>query len=347
MDDSRPTDQPAAPSRHSFWIVLALLALLLPIAILALYSQLSTPASSNTAPSASSAQQTGGMPLDDIAARLAASSQSQTTQGMHSVDDMIAQLANRLRQNPDDLQGWLMLGRSYITMGRASEAVQAFAKAYELAGEQPQLLADYAEALALANQDRMSGEPEQLALRALTLEPNNQKALWLAGVAARQKNDLPAARDYWSQLLALMPPGSNEANMLGNYLEQIGGQPPEPTVADPASLNVTVSLSPELASKTAPDETVFIFARAADGPRMPLAVARRQVGDLPVTVQLDDSSAMTPEMSLSKFAEVIVGARISRSGSATVSSGDLAGLSEPVRVEAARNVQLTIDQVVP
>ena len=261
---------------------------------------------------------------------------------------MVERLAARLRENPDDVDGWRLLGRSYSVMGRFGEAADAYAKAAARAPRDAQLLADFADVLAMARGRSLQGEPEKLALRALEIEPGNLKALALAGSAAFERKDYAAAAAQWERMLAYVAPDSEDARSIQQNIaqarslagEKLSSSKPLPSSA--AALRGTVSLSPKLKDKASPDDTVFVFARAAQGPPMPLAVARVRVRDLPYRFALDDSMAMTPELKLSAFPKVVVTARISKGGIATAQPGDLQGASAPVANDAAA-VNVVID----
>lgn len=272
---------------------------------------------------------------------------------MHEVDAMVAKLAARLEQNPDDANGWAILARSYATMQRFPEAVAAYAKAAALTRDDANLLADYADALAASAGRNLEGKPLELVKQALKIDPNQWKALAMAGTAAFDRKDYQEALVYWEQLLAKLPPESQFRQTLTASIDearQLGGIKPG---ASPASLPAaadgvrgTVSLSPALAGSVKPTDTVFIFTRAAEGSRQPIAAVRRQVRELPAQFTLDDSQSMSAGAKLSSFREVVVGARISKSGSATPQSGDLQGISQKVKV-GATDVAVVIDSVVP
>jgi cytochrome c-type biogenesis protein CcmH len=260
------------------------------------------------------------------------------------VEAMVNRLAARLRENPDDAKGWKLLGRSYGVMGRFDEAVDAYAKAAVRAPRDAQLLADFADALAMARGQRLEGEPEKLVLRALEIEPNNLKALALAGTAAFERKDYARAATYWERMLPHVPPESEDTRTIRENVAEarkLSKQKP----AAVAALRGTISLAPQLKGKAAPDDTVFVFARAVEGPPMPLAVLRTRVRDLPYRFQLDDSMAMTPAMKLSAFPKVVVAARVSKSGTATAQPGDLQGASAPVPNDASA-VDVVIDSFV-
>ncbi len=266
-----------------------------------------------------------------------------------SVEAMVARLAQRLEKQPDDPQGWRMLGRSYAVLGRYREAAQAYQRAHALIGDDPDLLADYAEALAFAQGDRLAGEPEALLKTALEKNPRHPKALWLSGIAAFQEGRFGEAIEKWQVLLAMLPPEGREAQMLRQLIaraqEHLGGEEPAPP--QKAAIQVEVTLDPKLAGKVDPDDTLFIFARAAQGPRVPLAVVKRKAADLPLEITLDDSLAMVPALRLSRFDKVMVEAHISKSGQAVPRPGDIKGRAGPIEVKGKAAVQVTLDQVVP
>lgn len=261
------------------------------------------------------------------------------------VEAMVGRLAARLRENPDDVDGWKLLGRSYAVMGRHNESAEAYGKAAMRAPRDAQLLADFADSLAMARGQRMDGEPEKLVLRALELDPANLKALALAGTAAYERSDYGAAAALWQRMLAHVPPDSEEARSIRENVNEAKSKQTPASSAPSAALRGTVSLAAKLKDKAGPEDTVFVFARALEGPPMPLAVARVRVRDLPYRFQLDDSMAMAPTMKLSAFPKVVVTARISKSGSATPQAGDLQGASAPVANDAAA-VSVLIDSLV-
>lgn len=271
--------------------------------------------------------------------------------GIAEIEAMVERLAQRLEQTPDDVEGWRMLGRSYTVMGRFAEAARAFSRAAAKAPRDAGLLADLADALAMARGQNLAGEPEELVLRALQLDPQNLKALALAGTAAFNRDDFAGAVRYWERMLPHVPAGSEEARMVQSNIDEAKARAAEKAAgkarpAAAAQLTGTVRLSPKLAAKASPEDTVFIFARAADGPPMPLAALRRKVKDLPARFTLDDSMAMGPKAKLSAHPKVVVVARVSKGGTPAAQSGDLEGRSAPVASDA-RDVTVTIDSVVP
>jgi cytochrome c-type biogenesis protein CcmH len=192
--------------------------------------------------------------------------------------------------------------------------------------------------------ERLQGEPEKLVLRALEIDPEHLKALALAGTAAFERKDYARAERYWRRMLPLVPAGSEDERQIRASIDEARSLAGSAPLAARA-VQGKVLLSKKLAAQAAPDDVVFIFARAAEGPPMPLAVKRARVRDLPLEFALDDSMAMAPGMNLSAHARVVIGARISKSGTATPQPGDLQGLSAPVANDA-RGVSVTIDSVV-
>lgn len=275
----------------------------------------------------------------------------------HGVDEMASKLEERLAKTPDDAEGWILLGRTYGFMKEHQKAVTAFRKARALKGDDPQLLADLAEALGIANGNRMAGEPAKLAAEALAKAPTNAKALWLTGVVHMQSGRREEAARTWETLRSQLPADGQEAAALAGYIAQL--RQPANEDATPAAekadrteaggsavVRVRVSLDPKMASKAAPEDKVFVYARATDGPRMPLAIVQKQVRDLPADIELNESQAMAPGMSLARFPKVIVGARISKSGDALARPGDLEGSSGPIRVGGKEAVAVRIAAVV-
>jgi cytochrome c-type biogenesis protein CcmH len=261
------------------------------------------------------------------------------------VESMVERLAARLRENPEDVEGWRLLGRSRAALGRYAEAADAYAKAAARAPRDAQLLADLADVMAMAQGQTLRGEPEKLVLRALELEPENLKALALAGTAAFERQDFAAAARFWERMLPHVAPGSDDARSIQQSIAEARSNAQQTQTAPAAVLRGTVALAERLKDKAAPEDTVFVYARAAEGPPMPLAVARVRVRDLPYRFKLDDSMAMTPAMKLSSFPKVIVTARVSKSGNATAQPGDLEGASATVPNDASA-VAVVIDRFV-
>ena len=279
----------------------------------------------------------------------------------HQVLAMVENLAKKVRERPDDVQGWSLLARSMAALGRFPEAADAYAHLAKLVPNDPQILADYADALGMAQGRRLAGKPYDLVKAALAIDPKHRKSLALAGTAAMDAGDFAGAHKYWQTLAAELPPGSEDETQVRNILEELrqraaaAGQalPKGPAVAAappaaPSGKTVagSVSVAPEIAAKVSRSDTLFIFARAEGGARVPLAVVRASAGQLPMTFALDDSMAMAPGANLSSAQAVRVEARITKSGNATPQSGDLVGRSEVVK-PGARNVKVVVSEVVP
>jgi len=329
---------------------LLLLGLALPVLALGLYGLIGTPA--------------------------ALSPQPPTAQGApssHEVEAMVTKLAERMEKQPPgnaaDTEGWVMLGRSYAVMQRYADASRAFGRALQLMPNEPQILVDQADVLAMQQGGNLEGEPLRLVERALQISPSNLKGLALAGTAAFERKDYVGAINYWTRARATAPPDSDfargleqsigeaRASVNANAAAAGSAAPAAPLVAAAASAAATkaqgaasisgrVSLAPALAARVAPGDTLFVFARAAEGPRMPLAILKRSGADLPLSFALDDSMAMAPEFKLSSFASVVVGARLSKSGNAMPQSGDLEGLSAPLAGRSS-GIEIVIDTVRP
>jgi cytochrome c-type biogenesis protein CcmH len=253
------------------------------------------------------------------------------------IGKMVAGLAERLEKQPDDALGWTMLGRSYKYLQQYPKAVVAFERAYKLIGDQPEIMLLYADALAFANNEQLAGKPAELVFKALAMEPDNVTGLWLGGMAKAQTGDFAAAMALWKKLEAQLPQGSEAQQEIQGMLAKLATQIPEGAAvqaeANPAkavSIEVQVNLAPELQKSAGPNDTVFIYAQALSGPKMPLAIVRKQVFELPLTVSLTDAMAMMSAMKLSNFEQVKLLARISKSGGATQQPGDLIGVIEQV-----------------
>jgi cytochrome c-type biogenesis protein CcmH len=257
------------------------------------------------------------------------------------LDTMVQRLEAHQRENPGDLEGWKLLGRSYGVLGRFPEAVEAYARAAALAPRDAQLLADFADVLGMARGQSLRGEPERLVQRALELDPQNLKALALAGTAAFDRRDFRAAADYWARMLPLLEPASADAKVVRENVEEA-----KKLAAGTRSLKGRIELAAKLKDRVKPDDVLFVFARAEKGPPMPLAAMKVRAADLPLEFIFDDSMAMAPGMTLSQFPRVVVMARLSRAGQAAAQAGDLQGASRAVANDA-QAVRVVIDTVVP
>lgn len=331
------------------------------------------PADAANATNATNAAASAGTAGD---AATAADSSAQPTPAQ--VAEMVDRLAQRLKDRPDDAAGWALLARAYSAMGRFAEAVPAYDKVLALTGESADLLADSADALAGLNQGKLSALALARVERALVLDPDNVKALALAGSAAFDARDFATAVRQWQRVESALPADSAfrrqiqaslaEARQLGGLAAgapAAAGPPASATISatssaaappgtPPGASNAAaaarsavsgrVTLDPALAARAGANDTVFVFARAASGPRMPLAVLRKQVKDLPFDFTLDDSMAMAPTAKISGQAQVVLSARISPRGDALPQAGDLTGQSTAV-APGTRNIALRISGV--
>lgn len=318
--------------------------LVLPIAAIGLYLLLGSPAA-----------------LDSTAHQPQASAQD--------MERLTAGLAKKLEQDPTNLQGWAMLARSYKMLGRNAEAEQAFDKAGAFLDTDAQLLAIYADLAATNANDDFSGKPTQLIQRALKVDPENPMALWLAGTAAFRGGQFEAAARIWERLIQQIEPDSEDGRMLqdsiaaayaalGKPAPKAAGKPVQSNGnAEPASAGTNantnasasvrgqVVLDAALKAKAAPSDTVMVIARAP-GSRMPVAVVRANVSELPLQFTLDDSLAMSPQARISAASQVEVEARISKSGMAQPESGDLISAVQTVKVGTS-GIKLQVSKVRP
>ncbi|SEQ76064.1 cytochrome c-type biogenesis protein CcmH [Nitrosomonas sp. Nm51] len=302
-------------------------------------------------------------------------------EGHDNFNSVLENLIARLDNNPDDIEGWFMLARTYAIMNQYDEAAATYAKLNEFIPNNPQILSDYADVLAMTNDGSLVGRPNELIQKALNIDPEYPKALALAGTVEFEQNHFDQAAMYWERLLAVIPADSQLAKSVSESIAEArslsgeGTSVPQTQLAasessetaaqpsvsepeqvsvssnkpdEPASLSISgdVSISDAVAAKANPNDTLFIYARAETGPKMPLAILRLSAKDLPATFTLTDAMAMTPAMKLSSFQNVIIEARISKSGQAVPSSGDLQGMSEPITV-GDNDVSIVIDSVIP
>jgi cytochrome c-type biogenesis protein CcmH len=304
---------------------------------------------------------------------------------MPPMDVLVERLAKKMDENPNDLNGWLMLGRSYFAIGQPQKALGALEKAYALGPQNPNVMVAYAQALANNDGGRLTGRPAELVRAALEIDANNVTGRWLDGIIAYRAGEYPRAIKRWESILGDLDPNAKQVadlrGLIADARERAGmlaspsdlasrparatdAPPPEAAAetstreisdehtstgvdASGASITVKVGLAEPLWPEVDVSHTLFVYAKAVSGPPMPLAVQRLRAGDLPVTVTLDDSMAMMPAMRLSNFREVTVGARISRSGKATPESGDLEGEVSPVEPAQSGPIEITIDRVRP
>ncbi len=266
-----------------------------------------------------------------------------------SMEELISRLEQRLAENPGDQEGWLVLAQTNMMLQRFDQAANAMEKLYQLATDSPDVLARYADTLTMANGGRFTDKAGELIEKALTLDPTHVHGLWLAGARAFQANDFDTAVRLFQKARLNINDPENLAQideLIKAAREKAGANLQASPTAAPAAVNVTVELSEELKDDINNRQTVFVFAKAASGPPMPLAVSRHSVNELPLEVTLNDSMAMMPDLALSSFDEVVISARISSSGQAQAQAGDLQGESAVINPQTIDHVKITINSVV-
>lgn len=344
-------------------VTAAIAGLAVPLLAVLLYVQLGNPK---------------GLTPPTAAEMAAAHAQDAEGESRQKFVEMVDKLAARLKDQPQDAKGWAMLAHSYAVMGRFNESRDAYAELIALTPNSPEALADYADVLAMTNNGQLAGKPTELINKALQFDPKYPKALALAGTAEFERKNFRQAAIHWQKLLTVLPADSQIAQSVAASIAEAksldsngkAGSPAQTPVeskiaqtqapvsknsppakdvavaATTGAVSGTVTLSPALATKASPGDTLFIFARAKEGPKMPLAILRLQVKNLPATFSLDDAMAMSPAMKLSSFPEVVVSARISKSGNAMPQPGDLQGFSQTVKI-GDKGIKVVIDQQMP
>lgn len=283
---------------------------------------------------------------------------------MPRTQDDLKSLEEKVTQNPNDPEALVVLARAYVELERYADGSRIYASLVKIIPDEPILWADYADALAMTHNSLLGG-PTKLLERALELNPNHEKSLYLSGTAAMERGDYQAAVRHWEKLLKLLPAEDTQntgaiANAIAQArhmlaqtkggkgiqtLDRINESADRAQASGKERIAGTVTLSDALRSQADPNDTLFVLARAAEGPKMPLAIVRKQVKDLPLTFALDDSMAMQPEMKMSNFERVVVVARVSKSGNAVPQPGDLMGMSKPLAL-GSKGIKVQIDQAV-
>lgn len=335
LRSARREGRPRAP----FWLAIALV-LLMPPTVFGAYLALGSPQALQPAP----------------------------TQGPMDLAQAAEQLRASLAKNPDDAQGWALLSQAYSAMNQPQQAMDALQQVLRLKPDDADAIVAFVEAAAEASPShKIEDDSRAMLQHALQINPTHQRALWLLGISDFQRGQYADAVKQWNILLPLLPEGSNVAAAVKQELAaaqaRMGGATATDTATDTATgpataatssataaapnavaLTVTVTLDPKLAGDVHPGDTLFVFARAIDGPRMPLAVARIKASALPASVTLTDAMAMTPQLKLSNYSEVQVLARISKSGNALPQSGDFESKAAKVATSSRKPVALTIDR---
>jgi cytochrome c-type biogenesis protein CcmH len=310
------------------FVLAMVLAFVVPLAAIGLYVAVGTPVALNGVPKADA-----GMNIDQ------------------AVDELKAHLA----QKPDDLQGWMLLGQTYSVMHRAADQRDAYEHALHVDPDNGVAMVGWAEADSLLREDhRIEGRARELLERAVKIDPQSQRGLWLLGISQFQHDQYADAAATWRQLQPLLDPDSSVAKAVSEQIaiadSRVNGSgktAPETPAAEATqpSLQVQVTLAPALKDKLAPGDTLFVYARAEHGPPMPLAVARMDAAALPATVTLNDAMGMTPQLKLSSASRGFVGARVSKHGQAIAQPGDLEGDAGVVDVNTHTPIRISIDKV--
>ncbi len=290
---------------------------------------------------------------------------------MPPIGELVKKLEEHLEKDPNNADGWFLLGRTYMKLSRYDDAVRAYRKLNALQPGNSTVEISLADALSMQNQGHISDEALSLLEGVLKREPDNVTALWLLGNASAQRGKDQQALDYWAKAYPLLADEPQMQAKLHNAIQQVESRSglsanieaakplpgisasapamatagsAQPGTANGPGVEVEVALDPELMAKASPNDLVFVYAKAVSGPPMPLAVARKHVSDLPLKVKLTDAMAMMPQMKLSNFPQVKVGARVSKSGRPIPGQGDL---QSPEVVTSSKGsetpIQLLID----
>ena len=266
-----------------------------------------------------------------------------------TMEQLIAKLEQRLADNPGDQEGWLVLAQTNMMMQRFDQAVMAMEQLYQLTDDSPDVLARYADTLTMANDGRFTAKATELIEKALTLDPTHVHGLWLAGVQAFQAENFVLAVNLFQKAKVNIDDPENLAQideLIKSAQEKSGAKPETQQLSSAVMIKVKVELAAQLQDKINADQTLFIFAKAAKGPPMPLAVSKHKVGELPLVISLDDTMAMMPDLALSAFDQVIISARISSSGKPLAQAGDLQGESAVINPKTVDEVSISINQIV-
>jgi len=331
--------QSTVQSRRSNKLMIGLLAVFLPLAAVGFYLL-------------------GGTPETFDPAR------AQARPSAEQIDQLISDIEARLTRDPNDLRGWTLLSKTYLSLGRFEEARDGYLRVLEIGGESATTYAALADASALIAEGEIKGDTSEYVTKALALDPSNQQALWLAGLGAMQRGDKPSARQHWGKLVTLLDEFPEQQAELQSIIQgSLGQDEGESLVDSPAettsdltienapstgapSIRLEVSIAEQMTAKINPNDTVFVFARAANGPPAPLAVKRLNASQLPIVVTLTDADAMMSQLSLSQFEDIVVSARVSKSGQPIAQSGDIQSKIVKTKNNVQNKLSLTISELV-
>ena len=273
-----------------------------------------------------------------------------TSSAPEAVEQMVESLAIRLETETEDLEGWVMLGRSYMQLERYPEALEAWRQAWRLSeGEQADIAVSYAEAMVMADPKSLISGAGELLDVILENNPDETKALWYGGMSSVARGDEALAEERWVRLLALENLPANARAVVQQQLAALGAKVAAPAAAASQGIHINIDLSDELAARVKPGQSLFVFAREADSAGLPFAVKRLQVGVFPLQVTLSNADVMVPGRKLSDISRLRLVARISQSGNAIQSPGDLYGELYPDSLESlesgAAKLNIRIDSV--
>ena len=272
---------------------------------------------------------------------------------------LIVEYEARLKDKPDNLQYWFLLARTHMELGDFGDAVKAYQQLLALDAQSSMIMSELAQAIFLRDNNKITPPVVDLAKNAVTLDPKNTMALGLLGIDAFSRKDFRSAIQYWQKSVDIAGADSQGGRALLAGIEKArqsyvadGGKLEDLTVKSPYAVTLVVSLGAK--AKVSPDQAVFIYARAWQGSPMPLAISRLKVSDLPVTIQLDETMAMTPTASLATASDIEVVARVSPGGSAKAEVGDWQAKQGPISMKSVPellqleiNEQLTAESLKP
>ncbi|MBX2848289.1 MAG: c-type cytochrome biogenesis protein CcmI [Acidiferrobacterales bacterium] len=347
LDLNQADDQPHRDSEESNGVVITLLCTVIPFSALMLYQVTGTPAALNP---------------DNLSTQNVASEGAVAQD--QDIQEMVKTVELRLQENPNDPQGWAILSRTYMVMERYQDAYNANLKLLALNGENATIYTQLADSSALMAGGKIAGVASEYIQKALAIDPNYPQALWLAGLGAAQAGNSTQAREYWETLMPLLNNSPQQQQELREIIAETMGDPaPGPVVSEPepegesltqtqtkdtevAGISISISIAEMVLSETNPNDTIFVFARAQNGPPAPLAVKRLTVADLPTQIQLSDGDAMLEQFKLSLFEDITVLARVSKSGNPISQNGDIQSNSVNTKNDTQDTIELVISEFV-
>jgi len=270
-----------------------------------------------------------------------------TQQQAPPIEEIIVGIKQRLEVEPNDAEAWFMLGRAHLTVGEYQDAASALRRSVEIDDSNVNVRIRLADALALTQNRSLAGEPAEILKSVLEEEPQHPQGLWLYGMALDEVGEPAQAIEVWNRLLPLLSSDPRSQGEVEQLIASAAAKLPGGDDSN-AGVEVVVDVQPGLVADLPSDTPVFVYAKAFNGPPMPLAVVKRSLADLPMTLTLTDAQAMMPNMNLSAFEEVVVGARISKSGNPVGQPGDLFFETGSVNKDSlTAPVQITISEVLP